>query len=187
MNIQNAQSVVIGIVNTQYSPIVRSVRQSRSNNSAILFAFATDTNCREQALQDRAHFVLRRPIESTSVRQTLSAAYDLMRRERRRYFRVAANLSAQLRVLTSKTAIQCTTINISSNGIAVANAVPFNLAEMVEIRLSLPDGFVVCGDGIVIWDDKHGKCGFRFHCRTHDMRNKLDSWLDSQFVTGPDS
>jgi PilZ domain len=162
-------------------PTIASVRESRSNKNAVVFAVATEVIHAEQALEDRAHFVLRRPIQISTIRQTLDAAYDLMVGERRRHFRYAVSLPLRLALIRSGTTFQCSTLNISSNGMAVRSPVPFKLAEPLDIALSLPDGSTVCATGTVIWDDKHGKSGLHFDCRIPEMRQKLDSWLDAQF------
>ena len=52
----------------------------------------------------------------------------------------------------------------------------------MDIALQLPDAFTVRATGIVIWDDRHGKSGLSFQCGHVAMREKLDSWLDSQFT-----
>jgi hypothetical protein len=163
-------------------PVLANVRESRSNKNAIVLAVATNTNHAEQALEDRAHFLLRRPIEIRATRQTLGAAYDLMLGERRRHFRYAVNLQVALTIIPSGTSLQCSTINVSGHGMAVTNPSPFKLAETVDIALLLPDGFTVLATGAVIWDDKHGKSGLHFRCCTPEMRCRLDSWLDSQFA-----
>jgi DNA-binding response OmpR family regulator len=161
------------------SPVIATVRESRSNKNAIVFAVATLRDKSEQALQERAHFLIRRPIDTRTIRQTLHAAYDLMRSERRRYLRCAANLRVRLATI-SGAHLDCSTINVSSNGMAITTPIPLKLAEALDIALELPDGFTVGATGTVIWDDKHGKSGLRFHCSTPKMRQKLDSWLDSR-------
>ena len=164
-------------------PALGSVRESRPNKYAVIFAVATAAKHRDQALHGGAHFLLQRPIKNVEIRRTLHAAYDLMHGERRSYFRCAAELPVELTFLTSGTNLQCWTMNVSSNGIAVRTPVPLKLAETPDIALLLPDGFTLRATGIVIWDDKHGKCGLKMQCRGPEMRKKLDSWLDSQFAT----
>lgn len=164
-------------------PVLTSVRESRSNKNAVVFAVATGSKVAEQALRDRAHFLLRRPIETAAIKQTLDAAYDLMLGERRRHFRYATTLPVELIVINSGISLQCSTINVSSNGMAVTAPVPFKLAETLDIILLLPDGFTVRAMGTVIWDDKHGKSGLHFQCKTPEMRHKLDSWLNAHFST----
>lgn len=159
-------------------PILRKVKQSASNKNAIVFAVATERGKAERVLQDQAHFLLQRPIDHIAIRHTLHTAFDLMRTERRRYFRCAARLPLEL--TTSSRKFQCSTINISSNGMAVEKPEPMPLGAQVDLSLSLPDGFKLRARGVVIWDDKHGKSGLRFYCGSPEMRKKLDSWLDER-------
>ena len=164
-------------------PLIARVRESRSNKNAIVFAVATSPRHMQEALEERAHFLLRRPIDSGSMRQTLNSAYDLMQKERRRYFRLSAQLPVVLARIKSNTILQCSTTNISNDGMALNCPAALGLAETVDIAVTLPDEFVVRATGLVIWDDKHGKTGLHFHCTTSDMRIKLDSWLDLEFAS----
>ncbi len=162
--------------------VLGRVRESRPNKDAVVFAVVTGADRRDRALQDGAHFLLQRPIESTEIKRTLHIAFDLMRGERRRYFRCAAELPVELMFITSNKSLQCMTMNVSSNGMAVKTPVPLKLAETMDIALLLPEAGTVRATGIVIWDDKHGKCGLKVQCSGPEMRKKLDSWLDSQFA-----
>jgi hypothetical protein len=81
--------------------VLGRVRESRPNKDAVVFAVATGADRRNQALQDGAHFLLQRPIESAEIKRTLHIAFDLMRGERRRYFRCAADLPVELMFITS--------------------------------------------------------------------------------------
>src|SRR5258708_22490468 len=119
--------------------VLGRVRESRPNKDAVIFAVATGANRRDRALQDGAHFLLQRPIEGTEIKRTLHTAYDLMRGERRRYFRCAAELPLELTFITSGKSLQCVTMNVSSNGMAVKTPVPLRLAETMDIALLLPE------------------------------------------------
>ena len=162
-------------------PVLARVRKSRTNKNAIVLAVATSTRHIEEALQDQAHFVLRRPLDLGSIRQTLHAAYGLMEKERRRYFRVGAQLPVRITLSAPRKTLLCSTTNVSSNGMGITTPVPLKLAEKVAIALVLPDGFVIGGSGVVIWDDKHGKSGLHFTCSTREVQTKLDLWLDGEF------
>ena len=164
-------------------PALGSLRENRPNRNAVVFAVATGANQRDVAFQGGAHFLLQRPIENSEIRRTLRLAYDLMHGERRRYFRCTSELPVELKFITSGATLQCSTMNVSSHGMAVKTPAPLGLAEMLDIALLLPDGFTVHATGIVLWDDKHGKCGLKVQCSGPEMRKKLDSWLDSQFAT----
>ncbi len=156
-------------------------RKSPSNRTAVVFAVSSDTAYRQQALAQGANFVFERPFILAEIRNVLRAAYDLMIRERRRYFRCAAELPILLVKKTSGTDIRCTTINVSSSGMALATPSSLTLGEEVEIVLLLQGGLTIRASGTVVWDDKHGKSGISFRCRTPQMQAALDSWLGAHF------
>ena len=164
-------------------PILASVHESRSNKDAVVFAAATNATHIDQALQGRAHFLLRRPLEKSVIRRTLYAAYDLMLGGHRRHFRCTVSIQVQVTLLRSGQSFQCSTINISSNGMAINSSIPLKPAEMLNIAAFLPDGKTVRASGIVIWDDQHGKTGINFQCGDPEMRHCLDSWLDSRVAS----
>ena len=159
---------------------VACVRSNRTNPNAVIFAVASNADRRQQALLNGAHFLLNRPIHASELRQTLDTAYDLMYKERRRYFRCTAALPVSLSSGIDGIEFQCSTINVSSDGLGITSPVPLRLGHQLEVTFTLPDGFVVEATGIVIWDDKHGKSGLKFSCRHPEMRHRLDSWLDAQ-------
>jgi hypothetical protein len=57
------------------------------------------------------------------------------------------------------------------------------LGFTLDIVLFLPDGFSVQATGIVIWDDKHGKSGLNFQCKTPEMRTNWIPGSISLFAT----
>ena len=157
-----------------------ALRQSRLNRNSVVIAVATIAKNLEKALRCRAHFVLRRPLETVEVRRTLRAAYDFMLADRRRNYRCSIMLPVRLRLVRSGVAFECSTTNISSNGVAIYGSMPMKPAETVDLEAVLPDGFVVLATGIVVWDDGHGKSGIHFQCRTPEIREALDGWLMAQ-------
>ncbi|HKR86024.1 MAG TPA: PilZ domain-containing protein [Terriglobales bacterium] len=157
-----------------------SLRESRMNKSAVVIAVATNTKNLVRALDCRAHFVLRRPLALVEVRRTLRASYDLMIANHRRQFRCSIVLPARVRMLRSGAAFECSTLNISSNGIAVHGSMRMKQFDSVDLDIVLPDGFVVLASGIVVWEDTQGKYGINFQVRTPEIRQKLDSWLSAQ-------
>ena len=163
-------------------PVLASVRESRSNKDTVVFAAATNATHIDQALQGRAHFLLRRPIEPAAIRRSLYAAYDLMLGGHRRHFRCAANLEVTPTIITTGRSFQCSTLNVSSNGMAVTSPISLKPAEMLNISILLPDNMTVYATGIVIWDDQHGKTGINFQFSEPEMRRTFDAWLDLRFI-----
>lgn len=163
-------------------PVLACVRESRSNKDTVVFAAATNATHIDRALQGHAHFLLRRPIEALAIRRTLYAAYDLMLGGHRRHFRCAANLEVTLTIITTGRILQCSTINVSGNGMAITSPISLQPAEMLNISILLTDNMTVYATGIVIWDDHHGKTGINFQFSDPEMRRQFDSWLDLRFT-----
>ena len=163
-------------------PILTRVRESPANRNALVFAVATDTSHRHQALRQGANFIFERPIDPDEIRRLLYRAYDLMVRESRRYFRCTAEIPALLRQPKAGTELRCTAINISSDGMALRTPSSLHLGEVVQITLFLPGaGKAIRATGTVIWDDKHGKTGITFLCGIPRDQTELDAWLNARF------
>lgn len=162
--------------------ILAGVRESPSNRTALVFAVATNTAHRHQALRQGVNFIFVRPLDTNEIRRVLYAAYDLMARESRRYFRCTAELPALLRRANAGADLKCATINISSNGMALWTPSPLCPGEVVQITLFLPGGEqAIAATGTVVWDDKHGKTGTNFQCIVQRDQFALDAWLNTRF------
>src|SRR5579863_3022395 len=101
--------------------ILGGVRESRGNRNALVFAVATEISHRHLALLQGANFIFERPIDVNEIQRVIYAAYDLMARESRRYFRCTAELPVLLSQINGGTDLRCTTMNISSSGLALKN------------------------------------------------------------------
>jgi len=129
---------------------------------------------------------VKRPIQNHEIRHIMSVAYDFMLSERRRYCRCEVELPVRLTVGRLGSTLHCSTLNISNFGMALRTPVQLALAQTVSVECFLTNGFLLRATGIVIWDDKHGKCGLRLRCATPEIRQRFDSWLDSQFAQRSD-
>ena len=118
-------------------------------------------------------------IDEAALKQIPSAADGLMNSKRRRYFRCPVKLPVSLRT-TSGDHLKCTSINVSSNGLALNTPTAQELGAEVHLVVELPTGNPIAGKGVVIWDDKHGKAGIHFQCNSPEMQSRLDSWLEDQ-------
>jgi hypothetical protein len=162
--------------------ILAGIRESRGNRNALVFAVATDTSHRHCALRQGANFIFERPMDANEIRRVLYSAYDLMVRDRRRYFRCTADIPTLLSRSNEKGDLKCTTFNISSSGMALRTPGSLHSGEAVEIALFLPGAVrAVRASGTVIWDDEHGKTGLDFKCALPQGQSELDAWLNTRF------
>jgi PilZ domain len=165
----------------QTTTILTRLRESPANKNAVVFAVVGSDDARRRARDQGATFLLERPLESNETRRVLNAAYGLMTRERRRYFRCIHELTVYL-VRDSGEEVMCKTINVSSNGMAVSTPAAFRTGENLHISFVLPGGTSqIRARGVVMWDDKHGKAGLSLECVSPQMQLELDSWLDTSF------
>jgi DNA-binding response OmpR family regulator len=161
--------------------IMAVLRDSPANRNALVFAVGSDISHRHQALRQGANFIFERPLDVNEIRRVVYNAYDLMARERRRYFRCAAELPALVSGAASGD-LKCTTTNISSNGIALRTPRPLEPGELVQIALFLPGaGDAIHANGTVVWDDQHGKTAVTFQCDIPRDQSELDAWLNARF------
>jgi hypothetical protein len=159
-----------------------NLRENSFNQNIVLLAVATDARRREQALKQGIRFLLERPFVTNNIKQRLDLAYDLMKRERRRYFRCAAELLVRITRAGSIEDFECKTMNVSSGGMAILTTTRFTLGETLKAAISLSDQAAsILVNGTVVWDDKHGKTGVTTQCASPEMQLELDAWLDRRF------
>ncbi len=163
-------------------PILTALRDSPSNRHALIFAVATGNLQTKQALEQGANFVFQRPLVTKEIRQVIRLSYNLMVRERRRYFRSAASIPVHIRS-SAGSEIRGTIFNISSTGVAINTSSSFNMGDEILIGFSL-EGWEgrLSATGKVVWDDKHGKSGLSIRFSTPEMQRQVDNWLDSRFA-----
>lgn len=162
-------------------PILAALRESPSNRHALIFAVATGNLQRKQALEQGANFVFERPVVTKEIRQVIRLSYNLMVRERRRYFRSSASIPALVR-LSSGSEIGGTIFNISSTGLAISTSSSFNMGDEILIGFSIGGSEArLSAAGKVVWDDKHGKSGLTVRYSAPEMQRQVDNWLDCKF------
>lgn len=168
---------------TQDIPDLKNVRERHSNRNAIVFAVATGAAARRRAFELGTSFVFERPLLPSRIAQVLRTAYGLMLRDRREYFRLSIELPVVIR-RNSGIDLQCTTLNLSRTGMAVATPSPFESGESITLAFRIPTSEApVKASGKIIWDDKHGKAGIAFECPDAEVESRFTSWLDGQFYT----
>ncbi len=161
--------------------VIKSLRESRPNKNAVVFAVTTDAVSRQRAIEQGANYTFERPPTLSHVKQVLHTAYEFMVRERRQYFRCAVELRVRLR-RSSGTELECATINLSRDGMAVNVGSALQVAEPIGIDFVVPGtDLAVSAEGLVVWDDKHGKAGISFTCKSLITQTRLAAWLDSYF------
>jgi CheY-like chemotaxis protein len=151
----------------------QQVQSSRSNRTAVTFAIAPEG---DEDSKPKSTFVLYRPLKESSVGQTLKAAYGMVIRERRRYFRCPVAVPAVIQGPAAPKLL-CETVNISEGGIAIRSSTELPASADV-IQFELPGSanqFSV--ETRTRWQHAGGFMGLEFKSLSIRQRAELQEWL----------
>jgi hypothetical protein len=155
--------------------VMEQVHFSRANRTAVTFAITAGEGPTLGARPD-ATFVLQRPLTAASVSQTLRAAYGMVVRERRRYFRCPIAVPAFVRAQQPKEFL-CQTVNISEGGVAISTRTMPDSTLPAAVRFSLPDRpGQLFAETKVRWRGQ-GLVGLEFQSMDSPQKSELQEWL----------
>jgi PilZ domain len=156
--------------------VMGHLRFSRANRTAVTFAIMAEVPGRASHVKPDSTFVLQRPLTVTSVSQTLRAAYGLVVRERRRYFRCLVTVPVYIGAQGLQELL-CEAVNISEGGIAISCPTALDPDQSLRVRLNLPDrASELSADARVCWSGGE-LVGLRFEFLPPPQRSELQEWL----------
>jgi DNA-binding response OmpR family regulator len=143
----------------------------------ISIALVSDESSVREVLKNGAKFILHKPALSEQATATLSAATALLRRERRRSFRVPVQAPVQV-TLSGGEQIEGIMLDLSQTGMDLLAAQPLQPAALIGLRFTLPDGTLeIDTHGEIAWANPNGQSGVRFLDLPESQVDKLKTWL----------
>jgi hypothetical protein len=173
---QKFEAVIVDLqLGDKAALVLRQVRLSRANRTAVTFAITTGKELQGSARPDST-FVLQPPLSAAAISQTLRASFGMVVRERRRYFRCPVAIPAFVRARLPED-ILCQTVNISEGGIAIH--VPTLLdSDSALLRFSLPGRATqLFAETKVVWCREGGMVGLQFQSLAAPQKQELQEWL----------
>ncbi len=156
--------------------VLQQVRKEHSNKTSVTFAILNGVTDVRTVFQMGAGFVLQKPITITNALRSFHAAYGLMHRERRRYFRLPVDFAVTLTFGRSQEA-KVRACNLSEGGMAV-QAVGTLPNDVVRVQFALPGTDITLSPKAELaWSDAAGRGGVRFLELTLNAREQLENWL----------
>jgi CheY-like chemotaxis protein len=156
--------------------LLEKVRRSPSNRTSVSFAIIDNDADTAVAFKEGFNFVLRRPLSESSVDPSLRAAYGLILREQRRYFRCQVDIAATLRH-SGMQEFSGQVVNISEGGIAVSTGLSLKPGVEVQVQFVLPGyEYQFATQSVVCWC-KEEFIGLRFISLSAPTKAKLQEWL----------
>jgi DNA-binding response OmpR family regulator len=155
--------------------VLRSVRSAPVNKRAVAVAIVDGQSGLRRAFELGAHFVLYKPISMERAKTSFRAARSLMKRERRRN----ARLAAQVPVIFGR-GQRAMTIDLSEGGMAVQVSRRTLPQQALRVNFTLPGSEIALSvDAEVAWENATGQTGFRFVTLPMEARQQLKAWLNS--------
>jgi DNA-binding response OmpR family regulator len=174
LNRRHYEAVVVDLKMYQAKEIMERVRLSPSNQTATTFAI---TDGSASGFSTGANFVLDRPLSEESLSRSLRAAYGIIMRERRRYFRCPVTIPVAVRDREGQET-QCQAINIRERRVAIRVPELMKCGIEVALRFSVPENqtrFVV--QSKICWSDPTGRTGLQFLNLPAPQKTELQGWL----------
>ncbi len=168
------------IVDFQLGPesgmVLDELRLSESNRTTVTLGISGGEAASSVASRKKVGFIIERPLSPLSVRGALKAAYGLILRERRRYFRCPISVPVVI-LRPGVPAVRCDSVNISEGGMALSTFVLLKPGEKAQVQFTLPGHkapFLV--ESSVCWC-KTGHIGVRFMSLSPLSTSELQDWL----------
>jgi DNA-binding NtrC family response regulator len=146
----------------QATLFLEQLRGSASNRTAVAFAITGSSVETAYALKAGSSFALERPLTFESLRHTLQAAYGMIVRERRRYFRypisvpAAASKKGELEIFGE-------TVNVSERGVAFSGSTSLGPGAEVTVQFTLTNPqLAITAECKVCWTNDGGQSGLSF-------------------------
>jgi CheY-like chemotaxis protein len=153
--------------------------------SLVTLALLSDESAVRQTLQSGAKFILHKPLSDEQAAATLRAVTAMLRRERRRSFRVAVQLPIQVST-SGGDQVEGIVLDLSQTGMDVLAAQPLLIGSLLGLRFALPDGSSeIDAHGEIAWASPNGQAGVRFLEMPEAQVEQLKTWLLSNTPEAP--
>jgi len=157
--------------------ILQNAYKPSPGNKRITIALLSDRSKVRHVLGAGANFVLYKPISERHAEATLRAATALLKRERRRAFRVAIQLPVQIRVENGGP-LEGILLDLSEDGLDLLSAQPLCPSAIIAAQFTLPPANAeIKVKGEVAWANPNGESGIRFIDLPESLRSTLRDWV----------
>jgi CheY-like chemotaxis protein len=156
---------------------LQNASQVTAGVKAVTVALLSDKTKVRNVFGAGANFILYKPISVEQAEASLRAATALIKRERRRSFRVPVQVPIQLQV-ENGTPLEGILLDLSEDGMDVLAAQPLCPGARISAQFNLPDGNTeIQGSGEIAWASPNGQAGVRFIDLPDNLRATLKTWV----------
>jgi CheY-like chemotaxis protein len=174
---QKFDAVIVDYDDPHSAALVLQNAYQAAGNNTVTVALLNDKTKVRHVFGAGANFVLYKPVSQQQAEASLKAATALLKRERRRSFRVPVQLPVKLRV-EDGAEMEGILLDLSEDGLDVLAAQPLCPAATVNARFILPDEVTeIEVRGQVAWANPNGESGVRYTDVADTQRQTLREWV----------
>ena len=165
--------------------VLTAVRQPGNKSGAVTLALVTDAAHIRSTFGAGANFVLTKPLSPEKTTATLRSAAALLKRERRRSFRLPVQTPVAISA-PGGLELEGIMLDLSATGMDVLSAQPLAQSALIGFRFELPDGGTkIDAHGEIAWASPNGQTGVRFLDLAEDVQAALQNWLVAHSSDAP--
>src|SRR5580704_3837490 len=162
--------------------VLDEARRLNSGDAPITVALVAEPARARAILSNGAHFVLYKPLSDETAKAGLRAVAAMLKRERRRSYRVPVQAPVEITLPDTRKA-EGILLDLSDTGMDVLTAEPQVPGALLNFRFELPDGSLeVQAHGQVAWANPNGQTGVHFLDLDESVKTQLQVWLQAAAV-----
>ena len=160
--------------------LIAKARNSEANKSSVAIAIVGPNDAPGNISAQKPNFVLYKPISKERAANSMHAACDLMRYERRIRPRVPVQANTSI-TYDDQENVPAALVDLSDDGIAIRSKNKLPPYSKVYFHFVLPGNTSpVRLSGEVMWQDSSGRVGIRFAQVPKTSRRLVNEWLQTQ-------
>jgi len=172
------EAIIVDCADPRSADVLRSARSALCNKRAVAVAVVDAAIGLRSVFDLGAHFVLYKPVSTERAKSSFRAARALMKRERRRNFRVPVQIPVLIRKVDSDATLRATTADLSEGGMAVKIPGRQRPTGLWKVAFTLPGtqvSFELSSE--FAWEGNMALAGLRFLDVAPDASRQLVDWL----------
>jgi DNA-binding response OmpR family regulator len=178
------EAIIVDCADFGAADVLRRARSAPVNKRAIAVAILDPNTGLRSAFEQGAHFTLYKPVSAERARSSFRAARALMKRERRRNFRLPVNLVVEVSA-ASGARFKVNTTDIGEGGLAVSLPKRNQPQGKWNLLFALPgisDRVEVAAE--FAWQGTGTQVGLRFLDPPPEVQRQLRQWLQCNSPDG---
>jgi CheY-like chemotaxis protein len=160
--------------------VLKRLRETAINKSAIAFALINGKTSVEEAFQLGANFVLDKPVSAERAARSVRALQGLILQERRRFHRHLLRATGII-LVDEGSELPVTITTISRGGVSIECSRRLDLSGAASLRIFLPGAMrSIQAKGEIVWATEDGRAGVRFQVIATEDMQQLQNWLEER-------